>query len=172
MADYYKNYSYKKDEYNNSSSAYAYAYDPVYEEEEIVRKNKEEKIFEQAQNRERKLHRFKLIVSVMLVFLGTASVMVSHASVLEQRVTNRNLNSQVLQLQNENVEIEAEISDKVDLGYIQTEAVGRLGMAEPQEYQIVHIDVAKQSYTIQYDVAEQETENKFFLESIVSLFRK
>ena len=34
----------------------------------------------------------------------------------------------------------------------------RLGMAEPQPYQIVYIDVPKQSYTVQHadDEAEQE----------------
>jgi len=169
VANYYRN---KRDEYNTSSSAYAYAHDPVYEEEALLVDKKEEKRIERAQTIERRLHRFKLSVAVMLVFIGTASVMISHASMLEQRVNNRRLNSQVLQLQNENIALDAELSDQVDLSYIQAEAVGRLGMSEPQEYQVVYIDVPKQSYTIQYDVAEQSEESTFFLESIVSLFRK
>jgi len=58
------------------------------------------------------------------------------------------------------------------LEYIKQEAMKRLGMAEPQTYQIVYIDVPKQSYTVQYAADENEKEEPSFFASILNFLKK
>ena len=48
----------------------------------------------------------------------------------------------------------------------------RLGMIKPQPYQIVYIDVPKQSYTIQYAADEITEEDTSFIASIWNFFAK
>lgn len=59
------------------------------------------------------------------------------------------------------------------MAYIEQEAKTRLGMIEPQAYQIVYIDVPKQSYTVQYEAQAEEKEKGFgigkFLDVIKSV---
>jgi cell division protein FtsB len=182
-----RNYRYNHNSYNTSSAAYAYQTEvlnaqPIYEdsilterdyrrkaqEVEIKRANAIETAIEK---RERLVHRIKLSVAVLGVFSGCFVTMASYALVAEQRVENTKLSDQLIGIQNENASLQAEISDKVDLEYIESEAVNRLGMAEPQPYQIMYIDVPKQSYTVQYGAVDSEEKEKFSIASIVSLFK-
>lgn len=180
---YRNNYS----NYNSSSAAYAYQVDassaqpilddPILTEQEYIRETKKIEIkraraVEAAiDKRERLVHRLKLSIAMLGVFSGCFVTMASYASVARQRIENAKLNDELIGIQNENVSLQAEISDKVDLAYIESEAVNRLGMAEPQPYQIVYIDVPKQSYTVQYGAVESEEENKFSIASITKLFK-
>lgn len=50
----------------------------------------------------------------------------------------------------------SEISDTINLDYIEERAVNDLGMTEPQEYQIKTISVPEQSYTVQYNESKNE----------------
>ena len=50
----------------------------------------------------------------------------------------------------------SEISDTINLDYIEERAVNELGMTEPQGYQIKTISVPEQSYTVQYSESESE----------------
>jgi len=182
-----KKYRYNHNSYNTSSAAYAYqtealAAQPIFDDsiltERDYRRKEQETEFKRAkavetaiEKRERLVHRFKLSIAVLGVFLGCFVTMASYASVAEQRVANTKLSDQLIALQNENASLQAEITDKVDLAYIEDEAVNRLGMAEPQPYQIMYIDVPKQSYTVQYGAVESEKKDKFSIASIVSLFK-
>lgn len=173
MANFYRdNYYGRSNVYNASSSAYAYDYIEE-EEEKLTRKRTVQKEAQKVKvdKNNRVMHRIKFAVAILAVFAGSVAMMASHATVLQQRVSNKNLNSQLISLQNENVALEAEISDKVDLSYVQAEAISRLGMTEPQAYQIKYIDVPKQSYTIQYDVEEEEEKGGFSIGTIISLFK-
>lgn len=184
----YNRTSYNQNSYNASSEAYAYEIEelptqPIYDdsalkEQYFIRKANEIKANEieakranAIEKRERLVHRVKLSVAVLGVFSGCLVTMASYALVAEQRVENSKLNDQLISIQNENASLQAEISDKIDLEYIESEAVNRLGMAEPQPYQIMYIDVPKQSYTVQYGKDESEKEDKFSFASIVSLFK-
>ncbi|MDR4022670.1 MAG: hypothetical protein Q3W84_02480, partial [Eubacteriales bacterium] len=59
-------------------------------------------------------------------------------------------------LQNENIVLASEISDTINLDYIENRAVNELGMSEPQSYQIKTISVPEQSYTVQYSDSSEE----------------
>ncbi|MDD3569860.1 MAG: hypothetical protein PHY44_02010 [Lachnospiraceae bacterium] len=174
---------YNQNSYNASSEAYAYEMeespkqsiydDSVLEEQYYIRKANEieDKRLTAIEKKERLIHRFKLSVAVLGVFSGCLVTMASYALVAQQRVENSKLNDQLISIQNENASLQAEISDKIDLEYIESEEVNRLGMAEPQPYQIMYIDVPKQSYTVQYGKDESEEKEGFSLASIVSLFK-
>ncbi len=98
--------------------------------------------------------------------------MSSVAAVSRQRVTNQDLNAQIIALKSQNHTIETELAEKIDLEYIEEQATTRLGMAEPQPYQIMYISVPKESYTVQYDVASapEEEEEGFSLSSLLQIF--
>ena len=170
----YRSYKYNNQNYNMSSSAYAYDY-LVEEDEKLIQKKRMRDEIKQlaVEKKERRLHRLKLTMAILVVFGGSLITMASHAAVVEQRMINVSLTEQTIQLQSENNALSAELSDKIDLAYVEKEATERLGMTEPQDYQLHYIDVPKQSYTVQYDVStESEKEKKFSLSSIVGLFRK
>ena len=57
------------------------------------------------------------------------------------------------------------------MDYIRTEATERLGMSEPQSYQVVYIDVPKQSYTVQHN-ADDVAEGTSILTKVTDLWKK
>ncbi len=111
---------------------------------------------------------FKYIVVVALTFFGCLiymgiSVQADNASVLLRQEKDT-----YTSLKRVNNIAEAEITERLDLDYIRTEAINRLGMVEPESYQVVYIDVPKESYTIQYAGAEDfEEEEKTSLFSLL-----
>ncbi len=66
------------------------------------------------------------------------------------------LKDELSTLQNENIVLASEISDTINLDYIENRAVNELGMSEPQSYQIKTISVPEQSYTVQYSDSSEE----------------
>jgi len=66
----------------------------------------------------------------------------------------------------------SKINDNTDLEYIEKEAKTRLNMTEPQPYQIVYIDVPKQSYTVQYEAEEEKNDDNFGLNSFFSVIKE
>lgn len=108
---------------------------------------------------------FKYIVVMALTFFGCLiymgiSVQADNASMLLRQEKEL-----YTTLKSTNNIAEAEITEKLDLDYIRTEAISRLGMVEPESYQVVYIDVPKESYTIQY-----AGEEDFIEEDETSLF--
>ena len=97
--------------------------------------------------------------------------MVTNAEVDRQRVENNKLRDELSQLKNENLNLQSEITDNTDLAYIEKEAKTRLSMTEPQPYQIVYIDVPKQSYTVQYSAQEKKAESSFGLKTAFSTLK-
>lgn len=119
------------------------------------------------------VHRAKFVLAILLVFCGCIAIMVPHTMIAEQTAKNNELRDELSALKNENISLEADIANKVNLEYVETEAAARLGMSEPQAYQISYIDVPKQSYNVQYDVEEEEiNEDKFAFAGLGGLFKK
>lgn len=127
---------------------------------------------EKAEQREAFRHSFKLICSIILIFAGCLVMMVSYATVTQQRIENQNLREKLAKMQSENISVEADLTNQLNLDYVATQAKERLGMAEPQTYQVVYIDVPKQSYTVQYDVTTSKEEQKFSWKKLMDFFRK
>lgn len=170
-----------KDEYKSAlyNGNVAYEFAPAYEPQPVEKIPEPSPIpyerpyhREKAERRKIAKHNFKLICSVVVVFAGCLVTMVSYASVTEQRVTNSRLKEELAAMQSENTAAEAEITGQLNLDYVANEAKGRLGMTEPQPYQVVYIEVPKQSYTVQFDTESAEADKGFSINSILDIFKK
>lgn len=127
---------------------------------------------EKAQKREHLIGKLKLFASISVVFAGTIILMISYAEVSEMRYRISNLKEERSQLESQNVALEAEITEQISLSYVETEATTRLGMSEPQSYQIVYIDVPKENYTVQYDNNVEQDEDMSLIDYIMGLIKK
>ena len=160
--------SYKKGytNYNYSSSAYAYepASLPYFKEEQkrlAEEKARKDKLLATAVNKKTAAHKLKLTIAVLIVFAGCFV-----------RIANSKLKDELVALKSENTTLQAEISDSVDLDYIKKEATERMGMTEPQPYQIIYIDVPKQSYNVQYSNSEVQEDDGFSFKKLLEMFKK
>lgn len=120
---------------------------------------------------EYKIHKAKIIMAVTVVFVCSVSIMGSSAILEQQRVKINQLKDELATIENENLTLQSEISEQVDMNYVEEQAKTQLGMSEPKSYQIVYIDVPKESYTMQYDVQEEKQEDDF-LSKLFHLFKK
>ena len=78
------------------------------------------------------------------------------------------MQEQVATLQEENMFLENSIEESLDLKKIENEAV-KLGLQKPAEYQIMHIKVPKESYTVQYS---QSNANESYLSKVWSKIQR
>ena len=113
----------------------------------------------------------KTAITIVLLFMGCIAFMWMNVLVHNAEVSLRRQKSELENLRAANAILEAELTEQLDMDYIRQEAMERLGMSEPQSYQVVHIDVPKQSYTVQYaeDDAAQEVS---WLEKLGELLKK
>ncbi len=164
---------YSSSRYNTSSNAYDYDTGIFEDESERIRREAQKKEERENEIIKRKgfIHRIKFTVAILAVFAGCIVTMVTNAEVTRQRVENNKLRDELSRLKNENLNLKSEITDNTDLAYIEKEAKTRLGMTEPQPYQIVYIDVPKQSYTVQYSAQEQKAESGFGLKTAFSTLK-
>lgn len=126
---------------------------------------------ERAEARERRILSAKMIGVILILFVGCIAFMGMHVAVENLNVSIRKQRSELADLKSSNAILQAELTEQLDLDYIKQEATERLGMAEPQAYQIIYIDVPKQSYTIQYE-GEQQEEAPSLLSRIKSVLKK
>ena len=106
--------------------------------------------------RDKRIFCAKVIAVILILFVGCVAFMGVRVRVHQEEMALREQKSELEELRSVNAILEAEATEKLDMDYIRHEAKTRLGMSEPQEYQVVYIDVPKKSYTIQYDTEEQE----------------
>ena len=89
----------------------------------------------------------------------------------QAEVSLRREKSKLEDLKSANAILEAELTEQLDMDYIKQEATERLGMSEPQPYQVVYINVPKQSYTVQHDTKETTAEASL-VDKILDFFKK
>ncbi len=142
---------------NSSQNYYSYgsiAYNPehVYEEFETPLKRK---VVARPKVKQ-KNYLLIMIFAVIVIFVNCTLIMTSYAKVQNQRYQNTLLKQELVNLQSENHVKTADIQNQISLDYIETEAVNRLNMSKPQEYQIRYIDVPKESYTVHFSSEADE----------------
>ncbi|MGN1230321.1 MAG: hypothetical protein ACI4TP_00330 [Anaerotignum sp.] len=141
----------------------------VREEEEEQRKEAARIAKEEA--REHRISSAKMIGIALVLFVGCIAFMGMHVVVDNAEVSLRRQKSTLEDLKSANAILEAELTEQLDMDYIKQEATERLGMSEPQPYQVVYIDVPKQSYTVQY-AADDGAEGASLLEKIKNILKK
>lgn len=140
----------------------------VREEEE---RRKEAARIAKEEAREHRISSMKMIAMALVLFAGCIAFMGMHVVVDHAEVSLRRQKSTLEDLKSANAILEAELTEQLDMDYIKQEATERLGMSEPQPYQVVYIDVPKQSYTVQYD-ADDEAESASLLDKIKNILKK
>ena len=164
----------------NTGSYYTYGnvahelqpdYSPYrFREEEEERRKAEERLAKE-EARENRISSVKMIGVALVLFIGCIAFMGMNVLVDNAEVSLRQQKSELESLKSANAILEAELTEQLDMDYIKQEATERLGMSEPQSYQVVYIDVPKQSYTVQYD-ADDAAESASLLDKITNFFKK
>ena len=161
--------------YRSSGSNFYYNTHPkvyrVNEEKTVPYVRMKESRAAKKERKERSFHKLRLILSVMVVFAGCILMMCAYTAVHQQRIKNTKLKDELIVLQNQNSTIAADMSADLSVDYIREEAVNRLGMVEPQDYQIVYINVDEQSYTVSYGEKEIVEDEGFSLSGLVEFFK-
>lgn len=139
------------------------------EEEEERRKAEERLAKEEA--RENRISSVKMIGVALVLFAGCLAFMGMNVLVDNAEVSLRQQKNELENLKSSNAILEAELTEQLDMDFIRTEATERLGMSEPQSYQVVYIDVPKQSYTVQHNVDDAANEASL-LAKITNLWKK
>lgn len=116
-------------------------------------------------------HTVQLAAAVGAFCIGCVVTIIGISSVTEMRYHITQLKDELSTVQNENIVLSSEISDTINLDYIEDRAVNELGMTEPQSYQIKNITVDDQSYTVQYDDSVKD-EPKVDAELVKEFFSK
>lgn len=138
-------------------------YTPYYSDEDEQKARIAEEKERKAEIRDSRITAVKLIAIMVVLFAGSIAFMGMHVRVANENVELRREKTELADLKSTNAILAAELTEQIDLDYIKEEATSRLGMAEPQPYQVVYIDVPKQSYTIQYatDTVKEEKQSEF-----------
>ena len=164
----------------NAGSYYTYGnvayelqpdYSPYRFREAEEERRKEEARQEKAEARESRISSFKMIGVALVLFAGCLAFMGMHVLVDNAEVSLRRQKAELENLKSSNAILEAELTEQLDMDYIRTEATERLGMSEPQSYQVVYIDVPKQSYTVQHN-ADDVAEGTSILTKVTDLWKK
>lgn len=146
-------------------------YTPYRVREEEEERRKEAARIAREEARENRISSVKMLGVALVLFIGCIAFMGMHVVVDNAEVSLRRQRSTLEDLKSANAILEAELTEQLDMDYIKQEATERLGMSEPQSYQVVYIDVPKQSYTVQYD-ADDAAESASLLDKITNFFKK
>ena len=164
----------------NAGSYYTYGnvayelqpdYSPYRVREEEEERRKEEARVAKAEARENRISSVKMIGVALVLFIGCIAFMGMNVIVDNAEVSLRRQKSELESLKSANAILEAELTEQLDMDFIKTEAAERLGMSEPQAYQVVYIDVPKQSYTVQHN-ADDVAEDTSLLTKIANIWKK
>lgn len=146
-------------------------YTPYRVREEEEERRKEAARLAKVEAKERRISSVKMIGVALILFIGCIAFMGMNVMVDQAEVSLRKEKSKLEDLKSSNAILQAEMTEQLDMDYIKQEATERLGMHEPQPYQVVYINVPKQSYTVQYEETESKTEFSF-LEKVKELLKK
>lgn len=128
------------------------------------------------QGRANRVYSIKIALVLGVFFCGTLAFMWSSALVTSQRVETQRYRDKLADLKSENALLAIDVSEQMDLDTVKQIATEKLGMVEPQPYQIQYIDVPEQSYTIHYkdenQQEEQQNKENTLVRTIVGLFKK
>ena len=145
-------------------------YSPYRFREEEEERRREEARLAKAEARENRISSVKMIGVALVLFVGCLAFMGMNVLVDNAEVSLRRQKSELENLKSANAILEAELTEQLDMDYIRMEATERLGMSEPQSYQVVYIDVPKQSYTVQHN-ADDVVEGVSLLTKVTNLWK-
>ncbi len=90
---------------------------------------------------------FQVSICGIVLFACALLYIQSYSMFRSKQVELNTLKSKKIEIMNEITGVESQMAKKLDLNQIRERAVNELGMQEPLPYQIVYIDLPKESYT-------------------------
>lgn len=118
------------------------------------------------------LYTLKVFMLFGMVFIGCMMIISAHVLLAKQRLQLQAHKDELAAIKNENAILASDISQQIDLEVIREKAQTQLGMAEPQDYQMIYIEVPKQSYTVQYATQEIEAERGESVRGLLDILKK
>lgn len=112
----------------------------------------------------------KTLFTVVMCTFFILSIVMFIASNSSSKEQLSDVKQQLAQLKEDNAELKNDIEEKIDLAQIEKEAL-KLGLQKPSAYQIVKINVPKESYTVQYGTEEID-EDSVGLKEVLEDFGK
>ena len=92
------------------------------------------------QRRANRAYSIKIALVLGVFFCGTLAFMWSSALVTAQRVETQKYKDKLAELKSENALLALDVAEQMDLDTVKKVATEKLGMVEPQPYQIQYID--------------------------------
>jgi len=111
---------------------------------------------------------------IVVVFGGIVAWVSGTAFAAQRRYALSTAQATLKTIKQENSDLLKDLYEDYDLVDIEYVATVKLGMTKPEEHQIIHVNVPKQSYNVQYDnTTEENLEFSFFsLSSLMNFFVK
>ncbi|NMB98393.1 MAG: cell division protein FtsL [Clostridiaceae bacterium] len=150
----------KKNSYVYGTAAEKLEYD-VYEHNKVLKEKKKYK--------SNRIVKAKMVAGILLIFSLALVTMYRYALIADINFRISSKERQYEELRNENSRLKVAIENKTNLEKITQIAKNDLGMQKPDKYQIVHIEVPKNSFTVtseQYRYSSDK--NTTFLAELVN----
>ena len=165
--NYRYNYKNKNNSYNYTSVAYDYEkpYKASPKINRRIKKVKKERYIKAEQGL--KIFSLKFFITLIILTSFIISIIFIEALFVQKKFEIQALKETLKEKTEDNKNLETEIMKNLDLEYIENVASFELDMQKPSPYQIVHIDVPKESYS---EKGMLKSENNF-MEKIINLFK-
>lgn len=128
-----------KQYYIHGTAAKKLEYD-VYKENKVLRRKKK-----QRNNNKIKV---KYVLVLLFIFLFAGFACYRYAQITEQNYIINQQISEYNEIRDENKNIEIDIKNNIDLNNVKAIAIERLGMQEPDQYQITYINIPRDDSTV------------------------
>jgi len=96
-------------------------------------------------------------ISLLIVFVGALGIVLMTASISNSSKALNAVNNNVKTEQDTIASLQSQLTLTMNLADIEDYAVNKLGMARPKPYQIIHIQVPKQSYVVSGAAGDNQT---------------
>ena len=136
----------------NVNNYYTYnsnlAYDEYYEQEN----NRYDIRVEKTRGLSKAQPKMGAISAIMVSFAVVAifALLFQYAQLCTLDNSIKNVKSEISQIEDEIYNADVQIAETLDVNYIKKIAVGKLGMVEPNDSQLMYISVPNENYTVNY----------------------
>ncbi|MCQ2749025.1 MAG: septum formation initiator family protein [Clostridia bacterium] len=142
MKNYNVNSSYT---YNNSNLAYKLPYQEEYDNRFDIRVERQRGL-----SKRRPFVKLYSIAFVALLAGVLLSSVIQYVTIHSIEAKIQSTKNEIKQVEDEIYNAEVKIAETLDVNYVKKIAVGKLGMVEPDDSQLMYISVHNEDYTVNY----------------------
>lgn len=142
MKNYSVNNSYT---YNNSNLAYKLPYQEEYDNRFDIRVERQRGL-----SKRRPFLKVSCFAAVGLAALVLLSIVFQYVTIHSIEAKIQSTKNEIKQVEDEIYNAEVKIAETLDVNYVKKIAIGKLGMVEPDDSQLMYISVPNEDYTVNY----------------------